>query len=165
MIHTKQAWELAAEKLVGDVRRLLDHHGALVEALGKSLGRAEAESRLHQLDGLVVALDMELWRVGTAPDRTLVGSIATALKRGLAGAAFAVPTTVATLATSDAYNAWTAADAQADQVIECVIEADERNIGAGDGQPAPKVPPASPSTTPATSAQHPRSPSSRRRFD
>jgi hypothetical protein len=122
---TKESWELAAEKLVGDVRRLLDHHDALVKALGKSLGKNEARSRLRQIEALVEAMEIELWRAGTVADKTMVGGIATTLKKGLAAVAIAVPATLTTLAATDAYNAWTAADAQADRVIECVIEADE----------------------------------------
>jgi hypothetical protein len=123
---TPERWQLAAEKLVGDVRRLLDYHDALVSALGKSMGTIEAESRLRQLDRHVEALEIELWYAGVAPDKTTVGHITALLKKGLGKLVLGAIGATGGLVVNQAYEHLTAADAQAERVIQCVIEADDR---------------------------------------
>lgn len=135
MARTKQPWELAAEKLVDDVRWLLRYREVIVAALGESPGRDDAESRLREMHALVTALEVELARAATADDRAAVGSIARLLKNTAATVGITVASTAGVLVTTDVYDALTAVDAQADQVIECVIEADEL-IHGGNVQPA-----------------------------
>ena len=121
----KESWELAAERLVGEVQRLLDCDDAIVKALAKSLGsKEEAKSRLRQLEALVKALELELWRKATPADKTMVGHIAAALKKGVGTVLLTAATTASVLVTTDVHDALTAAETQADRVIvECGIEA------------------------------------------
>jgi hypothetical protein len=128
---TKQAWELAAAKLVDDIRWLLGYREAIVAALGESAGRDEAESRLREIHALVTALEVEVARAATADDREAVGNITRLLKKTAAAVGITITTTAAALVTTDVHNALTAVDKQADQVIECVIKADDLTIEPG----------------------------------
>jgi len=138
-VRTDEQLQRAAEALVTEVRRLLDHDTALVKALGKSLRPAEARSRVRQLDALCEALEIELWRTGTAPDRTIVGNVAVTLKRGAAGIGLLVAGTAIPLVTTEVYETLRGVEAGADRVIECVVkdDADLDVIDAGDGAVPP----------------------------
>jgi hypothetical protein len=127
---TKPAWELAAEELVRQVRLLLDGYSNEIEsALGPRLGASGAHAQIRQLDRLVEALEIELWAKGTAPSR----SIGDALAKGLKIAVGAAVATGASLLTTDLYHAATAAQEQADKVVECVvIEVQSEGVEARD---------------------------------
>ncbi|MGH9210496.1 MAG: hypothetical protein ACRD2C_07405 [Acidimicrobiales bacterium] len=126
----KASWESAAEELVRHVRLLLDHGDAIEKALRKSLGKEEARSRLRQLETLVESLEIELWQAGSSPDRSIVASITTGLRRTLS----VVGLTVIGLIATDIYREIVVAEAQATRVFECVI--DDR----ADEEPASSTP-------------------------
>jgi len=127
---TKPAWELAAEELVRQMRLLLDGYSSEIEsALGARLGASGAHAQVRQLDRLVEALEIELWAKGTAPSR----SIGDALSKGLKIAVGAAVATGASLLTTDLYHAATAAQEQADRVVDCiVIEIESEAVEARD---------------------------------
>jgi hypothetical protein len=108
-----EQWRLDAEELVRQVRILLDDHGKAVEkALRRSLSRDEAQATIRQLDQLVDALAVELWRKGT-PDR----SVGRLVAGGLAAVLAAMGLRFVDLGTTDLYEAVRGAKAQADHVV------------------------------------------------
>ena len=122
---TKEEWELAAEELARLVRNLLDDHGnAIDKALRKSMGKDEARDVVRQIEQQLDVLTIELWR-RTTPRRT-VGFAASLVLGAALGQ-------LVDLGTTDLYEAVMGARGQADHVVECVLEADEVVIDAGDG--------------------------------
>jgi hypothetical protein len=133
---TRERWELAAAKLVDEVRWLLKYREAIVDALDEAPGRDKADARLREIHALMVALEIELEHAATSHDRTAIGQIAKLLKKNAGAVGLTLVTTATVLVTTDMYEAVTAVDTQSDRVIECVIEA-EKQVDAGDHTPAP----------------------------
>ena len=120
-----EQWRLDAEELVRQVRNLLDDHGKAVEkALRRSLSRDEAQATIRQLDQLVDALAVELWRKGP-PNKSIGRAVAT----GLAAALAAMGLRFVDLGTTDLYEAVRGAKAQADRVVVmCADDVQDLNV-------------------------------------
>jgi hypothetical protein len=108
------------EKLIREVRILIDHYGTALEAaLTQGMGnQAQAKQFIDQLDALARALDVELYRKPGKPGAMAMLGIAVAVGSVLP----TVATTVASEATKDMYDAVTDAKTASDEVVEeCVL--------------------------------------------
>jgi hypothetical protein len=94
---------------------------------------------------------------GTTPDAKFGHHISSGLKKALA----TIGIVATTMATQDAYAAVTAAEAKADQVIECVVRDDSQPVSAKEGQdPAAAEAKAAGNVTEAASLDHRTTPPS-----
>jgi hypothetical protein len=114
---SRETWERAAEELVRYVRLLLSDHGSAIEkALKKSIGKDQAEAEIQQLEHLVVALELELWRRRTGPREALVIPAVRCIRTTL----LAIGLSVTSVVTAEVYKDLTAAQEQAEKV--CLLQ-------------------------------------------